>query len=676
MWFPRFKQAYIALALPWLLCVLIQTAGRLHLLLVHSPPGSLKTLAPDIARLMRVGLLFDIHIASILLALCALPAGLLAVSERGFALWRRAWPGLAAALCTVALALTAVNFFYYATYGRPIDVFIFGLAEDDTAAILATVWHDYPVASGSLGLILFAVLAFWLFRRWQRRLDARPLRRSSLPAALLVTLTLLVMTAIGIRGSLGAFPLREDDAQVADVKMLNMFTPNGLTALDWAFDAHKKYNHFPDAPDAAGAALFSGFLERRTPPGLGGFQARTPINPAAEARPPNVVLNVMESMGRHLETLDRPGRDLLGALRPHWGADGQSGDWRFERFISEGDGTIDTLSRLFVRSPASGIGQSTAQATDFASNMIKPYLARGYTVVYVTPGSGAWRNLNQFLPRLGVGEFMDASGLKRLYPEASESAWGVPDEFMFRYIETRLERAEQEGKPVLVISMSITLHPPYQAPPGHPRTDFDLSEVERERLAHLAQGQNLNEMLNTLRYANDQLGRFIGRIKARALGQHTLIAVTGDHNIRGIGYPDPRELALGHAVPFYLYAPPAYRGASHFDPARVGSHKDIWPTLYALSLSDTPYYRTGCDLLAAQPDPLWCGGYNPEVAITAEGAYTLRGPAEFRPWAAAAGLMLGERRTMTPAQQAWQARWSAYTGLLQWQINRQVHQQP
>jgi phosphoglycerol transferase MdoB-like AlkP superfamily enzyme len=671
MWFPRFRQAYAALALPWLLAVLVQTAGRLYLLLSYSPPATLKNLAPDAMRMLRIGGLFDVRIASILFAPCLLLAGVLAAREHGFALWRRAWPWLAAGLGTVVFALTVVNFFYYVTYDRSIDVFIFGLAEDDTTAVLATLWQDYPVIRAVLALALFATAAFWLFRRWQRRLDARPLRPIGGPAAFAATLALLIVTLIAARGSLGTFPLGLADAQVSEVKMLNMLTPNGLTALHWAFRAHRRYSTFPAAPDDQGAELLAGFLKHPQPPGLAAFQGRTAVNPAAAAHPPNVVLAVMESMGYHLETLDRPGRDLFGALRPHW-----QSDWRFERFVSEGDGTIDTLSRLFVRSPESGIGQSTAQATDFASNMIKPYLAHGYKVVFATSGNGSWRNLNQFLPRLGVSEFMEENGLKDLYPEAPKGTWGVPDEYLFRYIEARLARADKEGQPVLIISMSTTHHPPYRTPAGYPKLDADLSQAERARLVHLAEGHDLNEMLSTLRYANDQLGRFIGWVKAQPLGENTIVAATGDHNIRGIGYPDPRELALGHAVPFYLYVPQAYRGASHFDPDRVGSHKDIWPTLYTLSLSDTPYYRTGCDMLARQPDPIWCGGYNSEVAIAPEGAYAIKDSNEFRPWAGASGLELGEPQAMTPQQQAWQSRWATYTALLQWQINRQVHGQP
>ena len=90
--------------------------------------------------------------------------------------------------------------------------------------------------------------------------------------------------------------------------------------------------------------------------------------------------------------------------------------------------------------------------------------------------------------------------------------------------------------------------------------------------------------------------------------------------MRAISYPAPNEIALGHSVPFYLYVPPTYRSNAEYHPERAGSHKDILPTLYNLSLSEIPYYQTGCNLTAPTVDSSWCGyGYNPEVLITKHG---------------------------------------------------------
>lgn len=44
---------------------------------------------------------------------------------------------------------------------------------------------------------------------------------------------------------------------------------------------------------------------------------------------------------------------------------------------------------------------------------------------------------------------------------------------------------------------------------------------------------------------------------------------------------------------FYLYVLQAYQTHLTYNPARIGSHKDIFPTLYALSLSNTAHKSLG-----------------------------------------------------------------------------------
>ncbi|OCA55574.1 LTA synthase family protein [Photorhabdus namnaonensis] len=670
MWFSRFKLAFIALLLPWLLTVATQMAGRIYLLLTYGSYQLFIDSTQDVERMFWIGGLFDIRIASLLFVPCLLIASLFAINKNSFNIWQHAYPWLATTLSTVVGALTVSNVYYYATYERSFDIFIFGLVEDDTQAVLHTLWNDYPVIESLLCLALFAVAVFWLCLLWQRYLISRTERKTSLPISAIATLVILSACFVGMRGSIGTFPLRQANTQVSEVKMLNMLTPNGPMALNWAFNDHYKNSDFPEATDEQGSWLLNHFLEKPTPVNLSLFMAKTADNPTAQKNPPHVIFNVMESMGYHLQSLDRPDLDVFGALRQHW-----QNDWRFERFVSEGDGTIDSLSRFLIRSPNSAISQSIAQDLDFTSNMFKPYLANGYKIIFVTSGNGAWRNLNQFLPNLGVSEFIDQNGLKKRYPEAQFGTWGVPDEFMFRYIKDRLIQAEKNGEHVLIMSLSTTHHPPYKSPAGYQKTNIKLSDIEKQRLSHLASGNELQEVFHTLRYANDQLGQFISWVKSQSLASHTIIAATGDHNIRGISYPDAHELAIGHGVPFYLYVPPAYRQNAIFDATRVGSHKDIWPTLYHLSLSHTAYYRTGCNLLAERLDPIWCQGYNPEVTITSQGAYIMVGKGEFRPWANQTGLLLGEPQPMTADQTKQFQRWQVFTDLLSWQLNRQVHHQ-
>ena len=146
--------------------------------------------------------------------------------------------------------------------------------------------------------------------------------------------------------------------------------------------------------------------------------------------------------------------------------------------------------------------------------------------------------------------------------------------------------------------------------------------------------------------------------------------------MRAIGYPESADVALGHSVPFYLYVPQAYRGSAEYHPERAGSHKDILPTLYNLSLSEARYYQTGCNLTAPQPDSAWCSyGYNPEVIITERGFYHQHSKA-FHKWDNQ-NIQTAESHPSTPdgEDQAIIRRASAYTPFLEWQINRIVSTQ-
>lgn len=61
------------------------------------------------------------------------------------------------------------------------------------------------------------------------------------------------------------------------------------------------------------------------------------------------------------------------------------------------------------------------------------------------------------------------------------------------------------------------------------------------------------------------------------------------------------ERAFAYSVPFYLYLPQNLRDELYYDKNRVGSHKDIFPTLYALSLSGVKYLSLGGRDMPAKP---------------------------------------------------------------------------
>jgi phosphoglycerol transferase MdoB-like AlkP superfamily enzyme len=195
-----------------------------------------------------------------------------------------------------------------------------------------------------------------------------------------------------------------------------------------------------------------------------------------------------------------------------------------------------------------------------------------------------------FVPTLGFDTFEGEGSMDPKYPR---NEWGVYDEYLFDYLYGKLAAAAG-GKPKFIFAMSTSNHPPYSLPAGYrllplaPSPELDRQITGDRTLA--------GERFKTYQYACQKVGEFISRVKASPLADDTIIAVTGDHNFWSVfDYPAERYLDLD-GVPFYLYVPARLRPAAA-DTSVFGSHIDIMPTLYNLSLSGAGYVGVGVDLL-------------------------------------------------------------------------------
>lgn len=83
------------------------------------------------------------------------------------------------------------------------------------------------------------------------------------------------------------------------------------------------------------------------------------------------------------------------------------------------------------------------------------------------------------------------------------------------------------------------------------------------------------------------------------------------------------QKAFAYSVPFYLYIPKDLQDNIYYDKDRVGSHKDIFPTLYALSLNNVKYLSVGRRNMLARPsDEKLEFGINDAVWIDKKGIYS------------------------------------------------------
>ncbi len=480
------------------------------------------------------------------------------------------------------------NYYYYKTYNTYFDTFIFAFFEDDTKAVMQNMWDDYPIARSTLATFILALIPAWL--SYGILTDANMANSWESITAFIVMVVLFVLS---IRGTLKSKPLNKLHAQVSSLKTINYLVPNGVMALMWAIKDHRKASHFAAVSAEEGEQLREELFHQKE------MTCRTPTNSFLADNMPHVVFSLMESFGGNILALDKEGEnDVLGSLRSH-----TQQDYFFRRFLSYNNGTASSLLGQCFYSINENLSQSTEQKTHLTHTAFKPYLDKGYKVIFVTSGNAMWRSLSTYFMEQGFHEVYDQNTLMDTFPEAKDtlSYWGVADEFAFKFAEKCLKEAKQ---PLFIYILTVTNHPPYKAPES-----YKPYPVNPEALAGRL-GENTKERQNILtayQYATSCLGNFVTQIKHSDLKDRVIIGASGDHHLRGMTYRMPEELFLSYSVPFYLYVPAliSEKTGVVFDPKRLGSHKDIFPTLYAMSLSDAEYWNLGGRNILAQTQPAW-----------------------------------------------------------------------
>lgn len=578
----------------------------------------------DVWRAFVVGGRFDAKVTAIAYAPLLLSGLIVAAFHQGYQRWLKFALGYHAVVAFLYVVGCICNYYYYRTYGSYVDLFVFGLWEDDSSAVLINIWEDYPVIRGCLVAVLVGMAAYlssrWFLSSSLGAINQRAYWHWGMTASVVVAS--ILVTFVTARGTLDSHPLKRYHASVSQYKPLNMITPNVFMALDWATSDYKDQRHFEPVSERKLTAMMEKVIGQPTP------VYHTPVNDYLEQHPPHVVMAMMEGMGMNVLVEDNPpSNDLLGRLRPYLENEG----FLFKRFMAGTSGTIDSIVMTLFHSPVASISHSSVQNVALPGSAILPYKQAGYNVAFLYGGNGMWRNLANYLPVQGFDRVYDENDIIAAFPEAAKysGTWGVPDGFLFQLANKILEEAE---RPTLLFIMTVTNHSPYKVPAYYQPGPVAISE----RLASLSEyePEQTEVLLTTYQYSSDSLGQFVGRVKqSERLKNNTVIAVTGDHRVRYTDTDEPTEVGLTYAVPFYLNIPePILEQTSYrFDPNRIGSHRDMFPTLYHFSLSDQDYITLGGENLLGEEDVSNIG-YNVIQSINRYGAFSSRESGPFYPW--------------------------------------------
>ena len=494
--------------------------------------------------------------------------------------------------------LLCCDFGFFSYFQEHFSIMIFGLIEDDTKAILLTMWHNYNIPLLFICFIFIFFIISVLVKKILKFKKSSFLINTNIFLKILMSMVFIAINFLIIRGSLGDHPLIVNST-VSTNTFLNKIATNGIFTLQNAIEFKIKEKREIDYIKALGYqddirkafSIYTGKdindISLQNPEDS--LIVFYPKNEIIEQIKPNVIIIAMESFGTDLLKYNSETFDMLGSLKQHFDK-----DIVFYNFVPAWNSTQQSVEGIITNIAISPSGESRFNSKyryiNYSQTGHKPYKQKGYKTYFVYGGNLSWRNIGRGMDNFGFDKVIGSVGLDENY---FYNEWGVYDEFLFDYVYKILENGKNSK---FIYAVTTTNHPPYSLPSNYKNINFVCPKELKDKLF----GQELAfKRFQTYRYANDKLGKFISKIKQSKFADNTIIAVTGDHNFKNIYTYKTEEFFDSIKVPFYLYIPKKLKQFYKVDTSVFGSYIDILPTVYSLSLSDYKVYVMGKNLLSS-----------------------------------------------------------------------------
>lgn len=589
--------------------LLLMTVARLAFSLAFGDLAELKAQSEDFKTALFLGLRYDLiplayinALPFILMNLAYLIPGKLTIKGIRFSVLSLLLFGYGALVW-----LYICDYGFYSFFQDHLNILFFGFFEDDTVALLTSVWKNYNLPLWLtvifIGHYAFYRLLKFLFSPFDfdlktRRFDVRFIGCFAVG---------LVLIGLFARGNFSRLPLSLEDAHISSNEFINEVSLNGVMTFNRAMRIRKTfgkgnvnylkrygYENWEYAYETA-------FSKKPTGKDLiESLRVKTSINTEVAKHPPHVVLVVMESFGSYWNDQHSQKFNILGSLEEHL----QSGIL-FKNFLSAENGTIGSLLSVanaqVIRPGARFLSESDFMKTPLEIAGHLPYEKAGYDTHFIYGGKLGWRDLGKYLAIQGYDNLWGADEIKEAMPELNNieasdlgNEWGVFDEYLYSFIEEQLRTAT---KPQFFLVMTTSNHPPFEFPSSYNTLPMEMDKEMRKKITV---GEEISrKRFLGLQYSNQKAGEFLSKIKSTALNDKVVVALTGDHSFwiaKGVGLD---EEFRRFSVPFFLSVPDRLRPKS-YNPSNFGSHEDIFPTLYHLTLSGQEYLKLGEDLIGEQ----------------------------------------------------------------------------
>ncbi len=520
--------------------------------------------------------------------------------------------------------ITFADLTYFSYFAEHSTLMIFGVADDDTEALVKTAFANYNIPLVGVGIFLFFSLFYFIIFKILKEQKKITALWSPLKQALFFFAVIAVVILLG-RGSVGLFPLAKDIPDVSRDPFINKLPQTACYAMLNSYEQYAKSKS--GNYDLIKMAGYQGKIDKafeihtqneniNREDLLSNIRYKSSHNEAAKEKSPNVVVVMVESFGAPILDYQSESFNIMGRLQKHF-----KEDTLFTNFISSSNGTIVSLEPLLLnitaRPDSTSFAQSEYLNTSFKQASAKVYQDAGYETTFVYGGDLSWRGVGSFLSRQGFehvdGRAAIAASIGRDAQSISHD-WGVFDEHLYNYVYEKLNNAT---KPQFIFVLTTNNHPPYTVPDDYKPNSLEISQNLKE---HITGDMELAKLrFKDYAYALDMAGAFLDKVKNSELSKNSVVAFTADNNtIEGIMKYDDYYTQT-KKIPFYIYLPPYLKPKEAIDTTLASSHKDIFPTLYNLTLDEKEYTAIGTNLL--DKSKIHCGFNDAGVIMAKDGGF-------------------------------------------------------
>jgi len=478
-----------------------------------------------------------------------------------------------------------VGYGYYSHFGTPIDQLMFGLWEDGFKEVVLSMIANPLVIYLTLALIALIFGCYSLFNRYRSPMTKVFYKRLIVLVNFLFFFFILLLLA---RGSLGSLPLSKKTNQGNQDPQLNGLALNPIMDLYNAYRDNQK-----DIIDFSSKKLLSNlklnsFEQLKTLAGYSKDYPLVQLSTKKSTPEPNVIFVLMEGWSSHIAMGQSQNNNVLGEFNQH-----KNEDYFLTKFFSNSYATNPSLGRILMNSPFGHITSSKGKNIPYKVSNILPFKKAGYYTQFISGGNREWRNTGNFYSKQGFDDFFDRTHIRNYTKNTSDNPWGAYEEDLFSFVKQRL--ISNQDKASFSFVLTTNNHPPVVLPDNFKSPSYDYSRYQMEN------NDYTKEMLDAYYYASNELGNFLTWLKSSEFADNTIVVATGDHILKGFdNYNAKHKLFAKYSVPFYAYIPSQYQQLPKTN--ITGSHVDIFPTLYDLSLSEASFYAFGNSLLRKTPE--------------------------------------------------------------------------